>query len=322
MFETNHRSVERMDGGGFVLRWRLRGRPGRVSVFAGAAPDAIDFTRALVHTREDHVRVSVPEPLARPYFALAREGHRLVLAERRIPLDGASNFRDLGGYRTADGRRVRWGAVYRSDRLAELSDADCRIMSELRIGLVLDLRSDGERAEHPDRLDFAVRPAVALLPIEGQAGKEFAALIEAGERRLPLLRAVIAGGYRELVDDYRDVWTELFARLLAAPGDALLVHCSAGQDRTGLAVALLLLALAVPREVVIADYMLTALWAPKFDAPSSEVPFLREVWRPGPELLEAGLDAMVASHGSIDGYLRAIGVDEQMRAALRDRLLA
>ena len=138
---------------------------------------------------------------------------------------------------------------------------------------------------------------------------------------MPPLRAVVADGYRELVEDFREVWGQLFARILEAREDALLVHCSAGQDRTGLAVALLLLALGVRREVIVADYMLTDLWPPDFDAPPSEVPFLQEVLRPGPELIEAGFEAMESSRGSIEGYLQSIGVDARARARLRERIL-
>src|SRR5262245_46756760 len=83
---------------------------------------------------------------------------------RHVVLDGAQNFRDLGGYATEDGRTVRWGLLYRSDNLARLSDADLERLHELGIKLVCDFRSAEEKAEEPDRLPSEDPPAVAELP--------------------------------------------------------------------------------------------------------------------------------------------------------------
>jgi protein-tyrosine phosphatase len=249
--------------------------------------------------------------------------------ERRVVLDGALNFRDLGGYPTTDGRRVRWGAVYRSDRLSSLTDADHRVLESLNLELVCDLRSDDERAKKPDRLHPKTPPLVANIPIEVQAGTELEALLISGERDRDRLRRVVVSGYRDFVHVHRNAWSGLFRVLLDERSGAVVVHCSAGQDRTGFAAALLLLAIGVARDVVVEDYLLTDVYRPGETAvediqrEDSPVPtsLLVDIWRPRSALLEASFAAMESGYDSIEGYLSAIGVDDRARDVLRERLL-
>jgi protein-tyrosine phosphatase len=335
VFETDHRSVERLRDGAFGLRWRRKGASGRVSVHAGAHPDRIDLANALAHTEDESVRVELGSELRRPYFALCAGAHRLVLAERRVPLDGASNFRDVGGYPAVDGRRVRWGALYRSDRLSSLSDGDHETFAALDVALVCDLRANDERAASPNRLPAAGPTLSCAVPVVVHAGDTLGELLSSGERSLERLRIVVTGGYREFADEHRDAWASVFQHVLDAPAGAVLVHCSAGQDRTGIAVALLLLALGVPTDVILSDYMLTEVYrsnerefaemnerAVAAGGAAIDVSLLKAVFPPGVDLLEASFDAMRASHGSTDRYLsEALGIDAEKRAALRDRLL-
>ena len=254
--------------------------------------------------------------------------------ERRLPLEGTTNFRDLGGYATAGGRRVRWGRLYRSDRLPALTVADHRRLEALDLSLVCDLRSDEERERKPNRLHPESPPAVANIPVEVRAGNDMDGLLAGGERHLPTLRDVVLNGYREFVHVHQRAWSALAREILEAPTGAAVFHCSAGQDRTGFGAALLLLALEVPRERVVEDYMLTAVYRPGeasvadineyvVAAGGEPLPteFLVQIWKPGPDLLEASFREMEASFGGVDGYLDGIGLDPRARAELRARLL-
>jgi protein-tyrosine phosphatase len=249
--------------------------------------------------------------------------------ERRVVLDGAQNFRDLGGHPTIDGRRVRWGAVYRSDHLSRLTDADHRVLERLDLELVCDLRAPHERAERPNRLPSMGPLRVLNIAVEVQAGTELEALLVAGERDKNRLRRVVAGGYREFVHTHRSAWSELFRALLDERSGATVIHCSAGQDRTGFATALLLLAIGVSRDVVVEDYLLTEVYRPGEaavdDVEAKDSPFptslVVDVLRPRSALLEASFEAMESGYDSIQGYLSAIGVDERARELLRERLL-
>jgi protein-tyrosine phosphatase len=112
-----------------------------VEVFASSRPDRIDSTRVVATIRNTPATVSVPGRICRVYFHLKpKNGGVVVVSIRRLPLEGAVNFRDLGGYSTADGHRVRWGMVYRSNQLAGVTSRDYEYLGSLGIHLVLGAR--------------------------------------------------------------------------------------------------------------------------------------------------------------------------------------
>ena len=176
----------------------------------------------------DHVRMNAPPS-----------------RERRLLLEGAWNFRDVGGYR-AGNRHVRWGRLYRSSRLNELSDSDCSRLGTLGITLVCDLRRTPGRSSAPSRLDFGELIDLHA-PATTKAADEFDSLFAGGERRLAIYRKVLTEGYRQLARDNCESWSKVVHALLIAPEGAAIVHCSAGQDRTGILIAIVLLARAFIR---------------------------------------------------------------------------
>jgi len=195
---------------------------------------------------------TLPPMTARPRYELRR---------RLLPLEGAENFRDLGGYPAHDGRSVRWGTVYRSDSLATLSPRDLETVDALGLRLVCDFRGDAEVAEEPNLL--AERPPIRYWhrPIGSTAVQpsEWRRRFEAGD-----LGDVDAGwltrSYRGMIDQSAAELAAVFRRLAAPEGVPAVLHCTAGKDRTGVAVALLLLLLGVPRDCVVEDYALTGVF--------------------------------------------------------------
>ena len=202
------------------------------------------------------VRNALPEP------------GRAVLVGRSLGLRGAVNARDLGGYRTAGGRVVRGGVVLRSDGLNRVTAEDVDPLGALGLRAVVDLRSSDEiREAGPDLLpDCVTSHHLPLLATDFDINTTLrGALSDRSARKQRGLlghgraAAMMTGLYRWFVTD--PVARERFAallRLLADPdGVPLLFHCSAGKDRTGWAAALVLTALGVDRETVLADYLLT-----------------------------------------------------------------
>lgn len=189
----------------------------------------------------------------------ATGGAQLVAFDaRRVPLDGAYNFRDIGGYVGAGGRRVRWGKVFRSDHLGGLTDGDLAQVEALGIRTVCDLRRPGERDSAPSRFGDTHGAAVHHLTIGGDAAE-----------RSTLTQRMLAGEIRSFtVDEVVDVYARLLEDFPASIGAAvafaadadrlpLLVHCTAGKDRTGLVIAAILEVLGVDDEAIAADYELT-----------------------------------------------------------------
>ena len=242
---------------------------------------------------------------------------------RVIALEGCSNLRDLGGYRTADGQRVRMGQVYRSGSLANLTDADMTRFGALGIRTVCDLRGVQESERAPSRLPGADTPEVVPLPIEPRVGASLRALLRreeaTGEDTYALLQAAYSAYAGEHLPRYRAMFALLLEKRLP-----LLFHCSAGKDRTGFGAALLLTALGVPRETVLADYLATnRIWRREHALPPDTPDVVRDTLlaahRP---LLEGALDHAIRDYGSSERLLEdGLGLDPARLRALRGTIL-
>ena len=162
-----------------------------------------------------------------------------ALTDRHIDLQGATNFRDMGGYANRSGERVRWGQVFRSDHLAELVAADWAQVSELGIGLVADLRNDRERARWPSGWPDHLEVEFMMRDFEMD------------------LRQLNEVGYHTLAYQQVELLRGFFRTLAQPDAPRVLIHCTAGQDRTGYPCALLLALLEVPRETILQDYSLS-----------------------------------------------------------------
>ena len=256
---------------------------------------------------------------------------------RFVPLQGQPNFRDFGGYRTADGKQqVKWGELYRSGSLARLTDDDYIQVARLRIAAVVDLRALSERAAEPTRWRAGKIDAYAKDYVSDTDQALGKILMSPGVTPTTV-QSAMAEFYRQMPDQFSDQYAEIFHRL-AARNEPLLIHCTAGKDRTGLAAALVLLSLGVPRETVLSDYALTDQAVGLMPAANSQTQgsgedpyaFLRRLppaiitplMRADPAYLEAAFGSIEAEYGSIDAYVqKRLGVTNTELALLRARLL-
>ena len=236
--------------------------------------------------------------------------------DRSLQLTGASNFRDLGGYQGTDGRTVRWRKLFRSDHLAALTPDDAQALGELGVGRVFDFRGTTERAAVPYDLAGVAQYS---LPIEPTVVQRMKDLIDAGQQVTPEQTVgLMQHTYRAFVHDNASRFATLFEHVLE--NDAPLVfHCTAGKDRTGFAAALILLALGVPRQVVMQDYLLTNDYyrMPVLDEARAPREVLNVLWRVQEEFLNAALDAVDQDFGGMSAYLaRELHVGDAERKRL------
>ena len=256
-------------------------------------------------------------------------------AARLLPFDGAHNFRELGGYRTADGRSTRWGVLYRSDTLADLSEQDQLHLKLLGINSVVDLRSDDDRPPEPDRRtpDLTLRYVIDPVTVDGTAIEEISQRLRSGELEGVDFRAMLIEGNRRFVSDFGGAYARFLRELAQADNLPLVFHCTGGKDRAGFAAALALLAVGVPRETVIEDFLKTNTYTA--DRIERNLLILRVVslFRTDPELarpllgvepayIESALDTIEREYGGLQAYLRdELGIDDDTLSKLRENLL-
>jgi protein-tyrosine phosphatase len=250
--------------------------------------------------------------------------------QRILPLGSVANFRDVGGYQTADGRRVRWGKVYRSGSLAHVSSEDMERIAALGIRLVCDLRSAEEVAQSPDRPLPGAHYLHLPLVAENDTLVRLRALLF-NKRKLPHM--LIETYTRVMLEDNAALYGGILRRLADADNLPALIHCTAGKDRTGIAAALLLVLLGVPEAVVVADYTLSNHYYDSYltfvAGAIKPIRWLRvkpEDLKPlllaDARSMQTALDHLRARYGSVEMYLkRAAGVDDEVIARLRANLL-
>lgn len=237
------------------------------------------------------------------------------------PLQGATNFRDLGGYLGHDGRPVRWRRLFRSDHLGGLTETDKAALARLGLAKAFDFRGQAERAAVSYELMGVTQHSLAIEPTVVQ---RMQGLVAAGQSLTPARAAeLMTDLYRALVNDQAHRFAELFEHLLRADAPVVF-HCTAGKDRTGFAAALILLALGVPRDVVLLDYLLTNRVFKHQPAAQSEwsAEVLAVLWRVQPDFLQAALDVVDADHGGVERYLsERLGLGPAALRVLADRYL-
>ena len=254
----------------------------------------------------------------------------------RIEVTGSRNLRDVGGYRTMDGRELMKGLLYRSDHLSKVTKRDIEKVAALGVKTVYDLRSEEERKRDPQRLPKIVSMEVVSLPVFYQGLDPYVTarrIVISGDVEEGEFHHLMIEAYRAYALDFRSQWSSLL-KGLAEPGTLpALIHCTYGKDRTGVAVAIILRSLGVPREKVMEGYLLSnEFWESKtelysclancascFRTPRSEVRALMEV---RPEYLQGAFEAIDEHYGSFDNYLdQGLGIDNETLERLKTALL-
>ena len=246
-------------------------------------------------------------------------------AHRHVVFDGARNFRDLGGLATRDGGITRHGVIYRSDSWSELSARDLARVEALNVRTVVDFRTEDERARAPDRLPEAAALAVHARGFYPRGNYEMIAGINAGVLDSPTAHANMLDQYRRLALDHCAIYRELIEILLTPQTTPLVFHCASGKDRTGVAAAVVLLAVGVAPSLVLEDYVISNYQrrAVSLFGAAPQNPAVEQVMSAVREYLEHALQAMQQAYGSVDGYLTdAIGLDRATQARLKTLLVA
>jgi protein-tyrosine phosphatase len=329
--EVSAAAALRTEPGKIVVTWQAKGP---VDVYVSDDPAAAIGQAKLVSDRDGDGRFeTAADTLERPYFLLRDEADGAVtrVGERLLPLLQGSNFRDLGGYPAAGGKHVKWGRIFRSGATPLLTREDAARIRALGLEEMVDLRSSEERVLAPSRIEGVEYVAVGysmtdLMPKGAITADRMAALYQ---------------GFPALLKPQLRI---LFGDLVEGHGP-IVYNCSAGQDRTGFATALILSALGVSRETIVADYHLsTAYRRPAFEMPqidaaqaaSNPTAAMFASFQKAPNantpqplysadhrsLILFALDAVEQQYGSVEAYLdKALGVSAADLQRLRAEYL-
>jgi protein-tyrosine phosphatase len=239
---------------------------------------------------------------------------------RLLEWEGCLNARDLGGYATGDGRETRWGAVVRSDSPAALTEAGRAALASYGVRAIVDLRLPAELADDPNPFAEPGDHGIVYTNVS---------IIDPGAG-FPPNTITLAENYLWSLEQFRDLVAKAVEAVAQAPEGAVLIHCAAGKDRTGLISALLLCLVDVPTETIAADYAMTAelLASREREWLESGPPEEREAreamsarYAPTAEVMLEVLERLTERFGGVEPYLLEAGVRRDDLERLRERLV-
>ena len=242
---------------------------------------------------------------------------------RGIPVEGAYNVRDLGGYRTSDGRMTRWGKYLRADTLMNLTSAGVQTLVDYGVRNIIDLRRSNDLQFRPspfignESVTYYHQNMGGDMPVLHSG--ELEGIEDAAERG--------GRGYCHILERRKHILHQIFSILAMPDGLPALVHCDAGKDRAGIAAALVLDICGVPRETIIEDYGLTARYlVRKYYENNPDVSpddytwldYRRDVCPP--KTMDVTLDLLDAKYGGVKGYLRDTGITDDQLTAIKEAM--
>ena len=262
--------------------------------------------------------------LANPAFSSARVIH----------LDGTTNTRDIGGYQTSDMGTLRWGQIIRSDKLSRLTANDFHKLEEMGVKTVIDLRTNKEHKQSPTVWEGDNPPRFFHFPV-GDVNNDWFRAQRAMMRKNRFTQKQsmkhMVEGYEMIAEEGTSSYQNLMEVVLDESNWPVLIHCTAGKDRSGVAVALILEALGVDRETIMDEYLLTNRYSrveekavilskqSKKASMGSRTPSA-DAWKPivgvDAKMLEAFYASVDEKYGSMDTFLTELGVDQDARSAL------
>ena len=263
-------------------------------------------------------------PLHTKNNSFQTEEHRL------LPMDGSHNTRELGGYKTTDGKTIKWGKLFRSDKLSDISKTDQAYLQNLGIKKIIDFRSEQEKAEDPNIIPTGISYVEMPISVDGAMRSKIEAVLKGETDRE--VQSFLIDANKEFVTNYADVY-ENFLRGLIDEDAPTLFHCTAGKDRAGFAAAITLIALGVSKEDVINDYMKTNAFTQErieeilgqielMSLYQSDVEILRPLLGVEQIYIETAFRTAEEKYGSLENFIRdGLNISDEDIQKLRNKFL-
>ncbi len=323
-------TCEENNVGNHILRWNISPViSGTMKVYASPLPDTL-LSRVpvgMAKISDKRVTIISDNPSQRTYYTLVfNDKYTVKVAKRYLPLSGVQNFRDLGGYHSMHSDKdMRWGMLYRSAQIDTFDSATRRTMKSLGIRTVIDLRSSEEAASKPDPSEFKV----VSIPIAAGNLPVILKELISGQVKSDTINRIAERVNRSLASDFQKEYKQMFDVLLDRSNYPILIHCTSGKGRTGFASALIMAALNVNEDLIMADYQLSNSC---FDIrkafkigermPVNIQEAITTLFSAREAYLDAAWDEALREYGSIPAYLqKGIGLSPEDIEKLRSLLL-
>ena len=328
-------SVKRQDGQ-LLIQWEGEAL-NNVAVYMSEDPDFVESEATLVATvAGNEYAVEVAKDV-RVYFILkAENGARIRVAERVITMDSLTNFRDLGGYLTEDGKRTKWGKLLRSAAHDSITDADVALLQKMGLKTVIDYRTTPEVADHPDK-EVAGVVYRRISPMENPNATNTLDVNQSMQMKSAEDAIAMLTGINKMLasDAYcNSVYREVMNVVMDPAQVPFVQHCTSGKDRVGVGSATILMALGVPRETIMKDYMLSnenQISASKLGSGASSAgmeitPEMMKMFaaltKVHEEYLQAFFATVDAKFGGTEGYLKqGLGLTDEDLARVKELYL-
>ena len=275
---------------------------GKWSLYVGNSVDDIDFSKPILEGANTGIFPINVNDSVRSYFEIVTSDGSAILSERHLPMTGGYNFRDLGGIKNTEGKYIKWGKIFRSDDLHNLTDSDLKYLSNIPLISIVDFRSDTEISVAADKVPTSLKMSYPLSIIPGNVldFKDFKNL-SAEQMDTLMMKLNIS----LVTDSSCIVQYHKFFELVQSNDDVpLMFHCSAGKDRTGMGAALILFSLGVDENTIMNDYMASNTYlADKYSDLIAKQPNLKSLFEVKPQFIKAAIDQIKKDHGSVDNYL-------------------
>lgn len=256
-----------------------------------------------------------------------------------LALQGIENFRDIGGYPAADGRSLKWRRVFRCGHLMQMTAADGATLEPLAITAIFDLRTPAERRSFPTAWQCSTQPQIFTIDVHADDADPKADLFQQiveGSVSPADVHAYMLTDYARMPFEFAPLLKQLFAYLLVSADGAIVVHCTAGKDRTGLIIALLKVLLGVPMASIYDDYLfsnqgfasreklehIVATFGHRVESIDACMEILKPLIQADSGYLNAAFEAIEAQDGSLAAYFEnTLALSAQQQQRLRELLL-
>jgi len=249
---------ETVPQGNYVIKWEIfPPMDGTVKIYEASQPDSFNLSSPIAETEisKGFKDIFLVQTAKRSYFKLIfNNKYSIITAERVIPMKGLFDFRDLGGYYTANGKQTRWGKLYRSSSLERATLEDAKGLNNLGIQTVIDFRSDKERHDFPSKY---VASQTFNFPLRGNPYNVFSSSILSKKMKVGDIKVLAQDLFSFYIENNSDYFIKMFDILLDVNNYPVLVHCFSGSDRSAAAAALILAALDIDSDQIVNDYLLS-----------------------------------------------------------------